>query len=255
MTNRFTWADLSTFDVQEAKRFYRQCFGWKYQDIGDGYLACEAKRKPSAGLYAMPEKFQRIGMPSFWMSYIHVENIHQTVIAAEKHGAKVEVQPQPAPGGGLIALIRDPAGASFTCYEGKALGEKDKAGTEARMAWNELHVSNLSKVEPFHSNVFDWVITPSKEADRYDIRDSLSTNIASIRVTDNELKGDKEYWGVYFSVANLQTAIEKINLTGGEVVAEQRLADRASALAYDSQGAAFYLIEDKPAMEPRTNKP
>ena len=65
----------------------------------------------------MPEKFQSIRMPSFWMSYIHVQNIEETVRVAKANGAIIEVSPEAAPGGGLVALIRDPAGAGFTCYE------------------------------------------------------------------------------------------------------------------------------------------
>lgn len=198
MTSRFVWTDLSTLNVGEAKRFYKKCFGWSFQSIGEGYLTCAIGPKPAAGIYAMPEKFQRIGMPSFWMSYIHVADINETVRSAEKFGASVEIKPQAGPGGGVIALIRDPAGAGFTCYQGEDLGGKDETGAEARMVWNELHVSSLAKVEAFYTNVFGWVITRSDEDDRYDIHNSSGDLVAGIRIYENEIKGDKEYWSVYF---------------------------------------------------------
>jgi len=248
MKNNFIWADLSTFDLQDARQFYTDCFGWKYQDIGDGYLVCETEGTPAAGLYTMPEKFQRIGMPSFWMSYIHVGHIDQIVDKAKKGGAKIELGPQPAPGGGLVALIRDPAGAGFTCYEGEQPGGQNRENLNA-MVWNELHVSSIELVEPFYREVFGWVITQSDEADRYEIRlpsrEILKEPFAGIRVTDNAIKGDKEYWGVYFSVADIQTMEDKIDRAGGEVVAKQSLNGRNTVLSYDSQGAAFYLMEEK----------
>jgi len=107
MTSKFIWADLSTFDIQSAKRFYNQCFGWEYQALDDGYLSCLVQDSPTAGLYTMPEKFQGMGMPSFWMSYVHVDDLEKIVRLAD-------------------ALIRDPAGAGFTCYEGEDPGDREE---------------------------------------------------------------------------------------------------------------------------------
>lgn len=247
MTNTFIWTDLSTFNIRESKRFYGRCFGWTYQEVDEEYVLCVAGKNPTAGLYTMPETFQRIGMPSFWMSYIHVRDIHYIVRVAEEHGAKIEVNPQAAPGGGLVALIRDPAGAGFTCYEGDDLAGRDDTGTLGRMFWNELHVSDLSKVESFYTNMFGWAIKPAKEPERYTICGSLDDPepIASIQVTSNEFKGDKEYWGVYFSVNSLTTVSKEIEQSGGQIVAEQPLGDTPAMLAYDPQGAAFYVVEGR----------
>lgn len=243
MSNTFIWADLSTFDIRKAKRFYQACFGWTYQNIGENYLLCQVDQTPSAGLYTMPEKFQNIGMPSFWMSYIQVNDINSITQAAEKNGAKIELSPQAAPGGGQVALIRDPAGAGFTCYEGEGFGDDSFTDTPSQMAWNELFVSDLSKVESFYSTVFNWTISPSSDKNRHDIFSSSGDKIAGLSVVSNELKGDKEYWGVYFGVENLQLAAEKISGLGGSIVVEEKLRGRQTILVYDNQDAALYLIE------------
>lgn len=247
MIKKFIWADLSTFDTHSAKTFYSQCFGWDYHDVADGYILCQAQERPAAGLYAMPEKFQRMGMPSFWMSYIHVDGIEELVQVAERHGAKIEVKPQPAPDGGVIALIRDPAGAGFTCYEGADPGGRDDSSDFGRMVWNELHVSDLAKVKPFYASVFGWRIEETDVSGRYEIFASTnhSEPIAGIQITSNEIKGNKEYWGVYFSVNDLSQAATDIKENGGQVVAEQPLGRQQAKLAYDSQGAAFYILENK----------
>ena len=247
MSNLFVWADLSTFDISLAKRFYSQCFGWKYQEIGDGYVSAQLGEQPAAGLFTMPEKFQSIGMPSFWMSYIQVDEIEEVVRLAEQHGAKIEVKPQPAPGGGRVALIRDPAGAGFTCYEGDDPGGKDSSGAPGRQAWNELHVSNLATVESFYTHVFGWHIQATDVSDRYEIflSKDRSEPIAGIQVTSNDIKGEKEYWGVYFSVSDFAKATKQIEKHGGHVEPEQPLGSQRSMLAYDNQDAAFYLLEAK----------
>jgi len=240
------WADLSTFDVAVAKAFYQKCFDWDYQSLEDGYELCNAQHSV-AGLYAMPDKFKAMNMPSFWMSYIHVEDINKVVAAAQRNGGKVELPPQPGPGGGTIALIRDPAGAGFTCFEGEAT--ETNRHVIGSVVWNELHVSNLQLVKSFYENVFHWSIKPTPVANRFEIFEQSETPsteqhlVAGIQVTSNEIKGDKEYWGVYFLVNDLQKSAITIEKAGGNIVAEQPLGERQSILAYDSQGAAFYIVE------------
>ena len=91
MENRFVWADLSTFNIEQAKDFYLHCFGWQYADATRGYQISETNQLATAGLYPMPEQFVTMGMPSFWMSYIQVEDIEQVVDKAKAHGAIIEI--------------------------------------------------------------------------------------------------------------------------------------------------------------------
>lgn len=242
MDNGFVWVDLSTFEIGAARDFYAQLFGWRFQDLGEGYLSCEVDDKATAGLYTMPEKFQQIGMPSFWMSYIKVKNIQQTVELAEKNGAKVEIRPMSSPGGGQVALIRDPSGTGFTCYEGDELEVSNSQAFHGARVWNELHVSDLASVKGFYTEVFGWQIEPAGVKDRYQVLFN-GTLIAGIQVTSNDIKGDKEYWGVYFQVESFSKARAVIEESGGEIVTEQPLGGERSLLAYDNQGAAFYLVE------------
>ena len=239
----FIWSDLSTFDLPEAKRFYQACFGWEYHELSDGYLVCYAHGEPATGLYLMPEKFEAIRMPSFWMSYVGVDNLDAVVGLAREHGARIEVEPEPAPGGGHIALIRDPAGAGFTCYQGAALETNTTRARPGHRAWHELHVSNLDLVEGFYGSVFGWSTRRTGEESRYELVGPEGDVVCGLRVTPNELKGDKEYWGVYFLVADLGAAAARIERAGGTVVMREKVGEGTAALAYDSQNAAFYVLQ------------
>ncbi len=208
---------------------------------------CQSNEHSAAGLYTMPENFQTMGMPSFWMPYIQVDSIANVVHDAARHGATIEIESQSAPGGGVIVLIRDPAGAGFTCYEGGGLSSRYVGANPYCVVWNELHVSDLAKVQSFYTHVFGWQIKETNDIDRYEIfASSESTNpIAGIQVSSNEFKGSKEYWGVYFSVSNLYNAAKKIEQNHGEILVEQAVGKNPALLANDSQGAAFYIMEDK----------
>ncbi|MEM9251078.1 MAG: VOC family protein [Planctomycetota bacterium] len=245
MGNAFVWADLSTFDLAEAKRFYADCFGWRYEDVGDGYAIGAAGGHAAAGMYPMPEKFQAIEMPSFWMSYIGVDDLAGVVSKAEALGGKIEVAPEPAPGGGTIALVRDPAGAGFTCHEGDLLQGRPQPSGVGCVAWHELHVSDLARVEPFYAGVFGWRLRPTDRADRHEFVDADGRVVAGVTVTPNAVKGDKEYWGVYFATDDLNEAAARIERAGGKIEASQPLGDRDARLARDTQDAAFYLVQHK----------
>lgn len=167
--NQFVWADLSTFDVKKAKAFYDACLDWQTLGEDGEYQSCFAKRIPIAGLYKMPQKFQDIGMPSFWMSYIQVDDVAITVEKAQALGAKVEVSPQVTPMGGNLALVRDPAGAGFTVYQSdNALPYQAQQWHGGRVLY-ELNVSDLSAVEPFYRELLDWRFINVGSRGRYDI--------------------------------------------------------------------------------------
>lgn len=65
MTNDFVTVDLSTFDTGKAKDFYGALFDWQFDQDADGYIQAHTNNHPVAGVYLMPEFFQKIRMPSF----------------------------------------------------------------------------------------------------------------------------------------------------------------------------------------------
>lgn len=77
--NNFVYADLSAYDVEKAKEFYGNVFGWEYFSEDGEYYVAFSGDKVVSGLYEMPERFKTIKMPSFWMSYIQVESVEATV--------------------------------------------------------------------------------------------------------------------------------------------------------------------------------
>lgn len=242
MHGDFVWTDLTSFDVAQAKRFYRSVVGWEFETGADGYEHGLSGGGPRAGIYEMPEFFQSINMPSFWMSYISVDDINAVVAKANELGAKVEIEE--SDDRGKVALIRDPAGAGFTCYEGNLLSSKRSFNEAGSWCWSELFVSDLSKVETFYTELFNWTITPEKD-DRYSITNQAGKRIGSVQVAANEVKGDKEFWAVFFTVTDMRKARNDIENNGGKIIYELDNSDGHHLLAYDDQGAAFFLTHVK----------
>ncbi len=237
MTAQLVWTDLSTPNPQQAGAFYRKVLGWELREE-DGMKLCFAGKSPTAGIYEMPAFFQKIRMPSFWMSYVQVENAQATAARARELGAKVELEEEMADG--RIALIRDPAGAGFTCYEGRALAAQRNAAEPGSWCWNELFVSDIDLVRPFYESLFGWRFE-AEPHERYGIY-AGTERIAAVQVADNAVKGQKEFWAVYFAVADLEKAKTSILAAGGQVEGEFPHEQGTQLLAYDNQGAAFFLL-------------
>lgn len=117
---QFCWNELATADVQAAKDFYGNVFGWKFIDHemaqGGSYTMIEVDGKGIGGIWQIP-----VGMedqiPSQWISYVLVEDIENSVKEAENSGAFI-LQPVVQLGDfGALAVIKDPTGALVALWQ------------------------------------------------------------------------------------------------------------------------------------------
>ena len=247
-SSEFVWCDLSTFDLANASAFYENVFGWtKHASDNrsvDDYTFFFSGSQASAGIFTMPQFLQEIGMPSFWMSYVQVEALADSLDLALKLGAKCEIEPTAFDSNSHYALIRDPSGAGFTLYEGPTLKGRDSLGSHGRMSWNELHVPSLEQVEAFYRSVFGWKIARDPASNiRYTVESPTGNLIASILELDPSTKGRKNYWAVYFSVNDMDSTLREVTTNGGSVIVQPNPNAGQYAIVMDDQGAAFCVTE------------
>lgn len=235
--NHFVWVDLSTFDAGKAQRFYQRVLGWSYHTDAAGYTTAYANGRETAGLYPMPDFFRKINMPSFWMSYIQVEDVDATVQQAESLGGKIELQEDNA--FGRVALIRDPLGAGFTCIQNHQM-QSARGEHPGQCCGSELVISDPDQAAAFYAPLFGWSFKPAGN-DQHMIHHASGDAIASVQVASNDIKGDKEYWAVYFAVQDLARAQQAIEQAGGSVVYTYDTPAGQVLVAHDDQGAAFQL--------------
>ncbi len=232
-SNDFVWTDLSAFDLLEAQEFYKSVFHWEYTKVDENYYVAHNGVRDCSGLYLMPEKFVKMNLPSFWMSYIQVQDVMETVAIAKELGAIIELV-DTSSSFERIALIRDPLGAGFTIYEGESFNARTE-NIPGTLVWNELFVSDFKMVKEFYSGIFNWQFEKEKY-DRYSII-SEGNKIAAIQQMSNEIKGEHEYWAVFFATKDLSVTRNKILKTGGKILYE----GDGIYLYADPHGAMFQL--------------
>ena len=111
-----TWNELQSRDVEPAKAFYSEVFGWRWEDPMEGYSmaildAKEGDDKSNGGAMAMPPDVPE-QVPSYWAVYFLVEDCDASVARATDLGAGVIVEPMQM-GPGRFAGITDPTGAAL----------------------------------------------------------------------------------------------------------------------------------------------
>jgi len=234
-SNDIIFSDLSTYTPQKTIAFYEAVFGWKYYQDNEYYLAYN-DTNPVVGLYETPEKFKQMRMPHFWMTYIQVDSAKETIDKVRELGGIVEME-QDIPGFGKVALLRDTLGAGFTIYEGDHLESTRTKNKENTLIWNELHVSDATKIISFYEGVFDWKFRKSNNG-AYQIF-SDNQHISDMLEIDNTYKGKYEYWVSSFGVRDIQKTQKIIFENGGMLIHKET----NRLLMTDNSGEAFFYIK------------
>jgi predicted enzyme related to lactoylglutathione lyase len=115
---RFAWFELGTTDHAAAFDFYRDLFGWAALDsvdMGPGgkYQLFGAADRPVGGMY---NRMAEQPGPPAWLSYVHVEDIHDATRRIGEAGGQVVVGPMEVPGGDWITVGIDPQGVMFAVH-------------------------------------------------------------------------------------------------------------------------------------------
>ena len=119
--NSLTWIELTTSDVETAKAFYADVFGWGAETSDSAempYTEFKMGDRSVAGMMAKPPGMPA-DVPSYWMPYFQPADIDATVRDAAALGANVMVPKTPIPNG-EFAILTDPQGATFGLYRPNA---------------------------------------------------------------------------------------------------------------------------------------
>lgn len=107
-----SWSELTTSDVDAAKTFYGQLFGWSFEDAPMEemtYTMVKANGEEVAGMMTIPAEAGP--MPPAWGIYVTVDDVGAAAEKAVALGGKIFVPPMDIPEVGRFCVIGDPQGA------------------------------------------------------------------------------------------------------------------------------------------------
>ncbi len=118
MANPFVHVELNTNDVGKAKSFYGKLFDWNMEDMKmdwGTYTIISVGEGTGGGLMKNPIP----NAPSFWLSYVLVDDIEAATKKAKSLGATVMKDVTEVPNMGWLSIIRDPTGAMLGLWKAK----------------------------------------------------------------------------------------------------------------------------------------
>jgi len=110
------WNELYTKDLETAKKFYTELFGWSFESSPDmpDYVIIKNNGRMNGGAMEITKEME--GMPPNWTVYFTVANIEESLKKVKELGGVVHMGPQKV-SVGQFAMISDPAGAGFIIME------------------------------------------------------------------------------------------------------------------------------------------
>jgi predicted enzyme related to lactoylglutathione lyase len=248
----FCWVELGTTNADAAKSFYKELFGWAYQDGPAGpdmiYSMIKLDGKDVGGLYQMTADMLAHGVPPHWMSYVSVANADEATAQAAAAGATVMNGPLDVADAGRMSVLQDPTGAMFSVWQpinNPGAGVYRDLGA---FCWNELGTNDTKKAADFYTTLFGWGTELMPGPFEYTIFKNGAEGVAGMYKIVPEIMGPiPPNWMVYFAVADCDATLQKATELGGKVlVPAEDIPDIGRfAILQDPTMAAFAII--KPA--------
>jgi uncharacterized protein len=238
----FCWADLGTTDAAAAQEFYVGLFGWEAEPLpaGEGgvYVMFRLGGHDVAALYEMGDA-ERNQLSAHWSSYVSVEDVAAIAARAGELDATILAEPFDVMDSGRMAVLRDPTGAHLHLWQPGRHNGAGRVNEAGCMVWNELATPDVERAAAFYRELLGW----EAEAD--------ATGYATIRMGDGinggirPLRdGEPPHWLLYFNVASVEAAAERVRESGGKVLAGPAdVTVGRIAVIRDPQGATLALYE------------
>jgi predicted enzyme related to lactoylglutathione lyase len=245
----FCWFELGTTDQNAAKTFYSSLFGWAPNDspMGQGhvYTTFSLDSRPCAAAYTITPEMSQQGVPPHWMIYVAVDRADDTASKATELGGKVVMAPFDVMDLGRMAVIQDPAGATFSIWQAKSVKGTGITGEPGTFCWGELSTSDVPGAQAFYSGLFGWKIAPGQIDESYLHVENGSAMIGGIPPSKYRNPNVPPHWVSYFFVTDCDATATKAKELGANILFGPETMEKVGRLAYiaDPQGAVFAIFQ------------
>lgn len=233
---RIIWREHTSQRCDEAKAFYTELFGWKFEEApmpGFVYLMAAVNGQLVAGVMAMPDT------PPYWMSYVSVADVDAAADAVKANGGTVVHGPADIPEVGRFAVIGDPSGAMITAFCPTAPdGTPDHRPGPGEFCWETLNSADPSAIGPFYNAVFGWDL----KTEGMPVFHSGDTQVADVQQNQ---PGMPSFWLPHVVVADLVDRRDAAQRLGAVVLEPEITVPGVGRLALiqDPAGALISLFE------------
>lgn len=243
------WYELMTPDPDGAKEFYDDVVGWSIEARPSGQMDYRMIAAPGGGLvggvFRLDEDMRAHGAAPKWAPYFAVVDVDAAVSKARDLGAHVFVPPADIPGVGRFALIADPQGAVLYLMRGFSLESSTvfAPGKVGRCGWNELWTDDVAAAIAFYGSLLGFENRETMDMGSmggYHFLDLGDVRLGALA----QMKDQPSRWNLYFTVPDLDYAVDRITARGGAVHMGPHTVPTGERIVIgaDPQGAALALM-------------
>lgn len=149
------WHDLLTDDVDAAKQFYGQLFGWTFEQH-DSYTLVLNEGIPIAGI--VTESPEKGALRASWVVYLSSTNVDRDVRMVEENGGKVVQQPAEMVNRGRYVIVNDPQGAPLILLHSASGDPQPAEPAIGGWLWDELWTWDTDVALAFYQPLGDYTV-------------------------------------------------------------------------------------------------
>ena len=243
----FSWADNTSTDAEAAKAFYMDLLGWDKVEVpmdeNNTYTMFTQDGLFTAGFAAMQPDMQAAGIPSHWNNYVTVDDVDAMAPIVTDNGGAIVFGPMDIFDSGRMMQIQDPTGGALGLWQARNHIGAGIVNTAGAMCWNELLTKDAEAAKAFYGVLFDWQFFADENG--YILIQNRGRNNGAMMQMDESFGEMPSVWQPYFTVADIDAAIERATAGGGTINIPKTEAPGAGHFVHlqDPAGAHFYIIQ------------
>ncbi|WP_406181623.1 VOC family protein [Streptomyces canus] len=241
------WTELGTDDVEAAKRFYAELFGWRPETDpraeAGGYTVAHLGDAAVAALTPLYQESQ----PVAWNVSFAVTDADTAARKVTEAGGTVLVEPMDVFDVGRFTVALDPVGAAFQLWQARSFPGAGLFNAPGSLGWVELMTRAPERAVAFYTTVFGWSVNSSEHYTQWGLD---GADFGGMVTMDDKFPPEvPPHWLPYFAVEDVDSTTATATSAGGTVLMEPTSIPDGPRIAVlrDPQGAVFgvYLAGDE----------
>jgi predicted enzyme related to lactoylglutathione lyase len=221
LPGKFVWADLFVNDVERARRFYEEVFGWEWRVLTREPLHYGLLYSDGEAIAGVAHKNAPAGHSNYgrWVHYTSVEDVKKTGSAIVAKGGEELLAYRNYADRGEFAIYSGPHREVFGIIHSSSGDPGDDQAPIGDWIWWQLFTHDVNGAVDYYQSLFGFEAKEYKESPEFLAVDLLTHG--QVRAAIGPLPDDPQATPTligFIRVEDMTGTLEKLVAAGGEVL-------------------------------------